>query len=100
MPRRPSQGHKTEITVAIIAMIGAVLVAFIANVDKIFADDPRPSAQAQPQPAPVQPVALPDAGTAQAAQNLSDSQKEALERYTNTINDITRQIDAQNANLQ
>ena len=104
MARRSSQGHRTEITVAIIAMIGAVLVAFIANLDKIFGDDPPPSAQNQPQPQPqpvaVQPVAGPDAGTQQAAERLSETQQEALNRYADTIQGITDQIDAQNANRQ
>jgi hypothetical protein len=102
MPRRSSQGHRTEITVAIIAMIGAVLVAFIANLDKIFPGDPAPSAQNRPQPQPVavQPVAAPDAGTQQAAQRLSETEQEALNRYADTIQGITDQIDAQNANRQ
>ena len=105
MPRKTSQGHRTEITVAIIAMVSAVLVAFIANIDKIFGSDPAPppTNQAQaPSPQPVGPQLVPglDAGTAVAAQNLSDAEREALERYANSINDISRQIDAQNANLQ
>jgi hypothetical protein len=100
MARRSSQGHRTEITVAIIAMIGAVLVAFIANLDKIFPGDPAPSAQPQPQPVAVQPVAAPDAGTQQAAQRLSETEQEALNRYADTIQGITDQIDAQNANRQ
>jgi len=107
MPRKSSQGHRTEITVAIIAMISVVLVAFIANIDKIFGSDPAPppvnQAQAQPpspQPAAPQPVAGLDAGTMAAGQNLSEAERQALDRYANSINDITRQIDAQNANLQ
>ena len=105
MPRKTSQGHRTEITLAIIALISAVLVAFIANIDKFFGSEsaPPPTNQAQaasPQPVGPQPIPGLDPGTQDAAQRLSVSQKEALDRYANSIDDISRQIDAQNANLQ
>ena len=93
---RSSQAHRTQITIAVITMITGIVVALIANLDKLFPPDTPPQAQSQPQPAP---SALETPGEAtSAAQRLKESEERAIIEYANTLDDITRQIEAQSAN--
>lgn len=82
------------IIVALISLTGVITTALLTNWDKIFG---RSAVAAAPQPTPADAAALPAGVGAipvdkDAAQKLSDSQKNAYGAATTALDDVTRQI--------
>jgi hypothetical protein len=97
---RMTASHKTQIIIALITVMGGIIVALLTSWDKFFPPAPGPAPvenrTAAPQPAP---APLPGETPTEAAARLKQAQEDVLNRSASTLEDISRQIDAQSANL-
>ena len=97
---RMTATHRTQIIIALITVAGGIIVALLTSWDKFF--PPAPPAAENRQPAAQSNTAAPVGGEdpAKAAlERLHESQAGTLNRGADALDDISRQIDAQSANL-
>ena len=97
---RMTASHKTQIIIALITVMGGIIVALLTSWDKFVPSAPAPTPLHNlveaPQPAP---APLPGETPTEAAARLKHAQEDVLNRSAGALEDISRQIDAQSANL-
>ena len=95
---RMTASHKTQIIIALITLVGGIAVAVLTSWDKLFPPARSAGGNQAVEVRAAAPVAL-DAPQ-ESLERLKASQEAVLNRGAGALEDITRQIDAQSANLQ